>query len=69
MIDDGMIGVQKILSQQIYSNLNLPRLSTMDFIYDANINFLPLFCYLVLVIKSLQTMLFLLEYKIIKNLY
>ena len=30
--------------------------------------FLPLFCSLVLVIKSLQSMLFSLEYKIIKHL-
>ena len=42
----------------------------MDNIYDANINFsAAFFCTLVLVIKSLQSMLFSLEYIIIKFLY
>ena len=40
----------------------------MDNIYDTNINFSAAFCSLVLVIRSLQSMLFLLEYKIINTL-
>ena len=40
----------------------------MDNIYDANINFSAAFWSLVLVNKSLQSMLFSLEYKIIKYL-
>ena len=46
----------------------------MDNIYDANINFSAAFFLLfgfsdVLVIKSLQSILFSLEYKIVKYLY
>ena len=41
---------------------------TMEYIYDANINFSAAFLIWVLVIRSLQSMLFSLEYKIKKYL-
>ena len=44
------------------------RLDTIYNIYDANINFSVAFLIWVLVIRSLQSMLFSLEYKIIKYL-